>query len=170
MRGFFVSGMIHFSPFSSHGCNHIALFFCYSSPSKERRRIIMKKYAILTLTAAAALAVSLSSASAEGYTSKNPEKSSHTAIEFRKLDADKSGTLNRSEFEKMTDAAGSFKTLDSNRDNELTLSELQVAPDAATPASKASQGTSANTTGGTSGAGTYTGGSDDSGSGNTGRQ
>lgn len=93
-----------------------------------------KTYAFAALLTGA-LALPLASANAEGYkkdqgASATTTSGAITSQTFKSLDADKSGSLSESEFNKYSAASVNFDDADTNGDGRLTLSEAQTVPSA----------------------------------------
>lgn len=90
-----------------------------------------------------------------------------TQKQFNKVDKDRSGTLNESEFKNLK-MDGTFTAKDTNGDSVLTLSELQMDSSTMTNGTSATAGTGNSTDSGMSATGDS--GMNNSGSDNKGRQ
>ena len=115
-----------------------------STQTKENEMKNFKTYAIAAILAGA-FALPLASANAAGNsgsttsgTSASAGTGAITSQTFKSLDADRSGTLSKSEFEKYSGTAN-FDKADANGDGNLTLSEAQTVS-----SSSGTSGTSGN--------------------------
>ena len=92
-----------------------------------------KTYAFAALLTGA-LALPVASANAEGYKKDQGASATTsgaiTSQTFKSLDADKSGSLSETEFQKFSAASVNFDDADVNGDGRLTLSEAQTIPSA----------------------------------------
>lgn len=90
----------------------------------------LKSYTFAAILAAA-LALPLAGANAEGNKTRDQNASASGAVSsqtFKSLDTDKSGTLSEAEFSAYESASVGFGDADRNSDGKLTLSELQNIP------------------------------------------
>ena len=104
----------------------------------------LNTYAIAAILAGA-LALPLAAANAAGdsagatTSATSSGSAAITSQTFKSLDADKSGSLSKSEFEKYSGTTANFDQADANGDGRLTLSEAQtVSPSPTTPGTSGS--------------------------------
>jgi hypothetical protein len=106
----------------------------------------LKTYAIAAILAGA-FALPLGSANAAGNsgsttsgTSASAGAGAITSQTFKTLDADRSGSLSKSEFEKYSGTTANFDKADANGDGNLTLSEAQTVSSSGTSSGMSGSG------------------------------
>jgi hypothetical protein len=116
-----------------------------STRTKENEMKNLKTYAVAAILAGA-FALPLASANAAGNSGTTSGASASagtgaiTSQTFKSLDADRSGTLSKSEFEKYSGTTANFDKADANGDGNLTLSEAQTVSSSGTSSGMSGSG------------------------------